>query len=161
MHLVCPACGVNPATRAERSGVMRGPQRRCAGLWLAATARASAAAPATSTDLMDAWRAAQQSASARRSQAGALWRPTVMLSGTAGVAGSDTALNGAQFSAPGLGTSEGVAFNTSVNRGTLGRWALSASLLILADEPTAALDTQRGTKVLAMLRASPASAARR
>ena len=119
----------------------------CAGLWLAASALASATAPAAATDLIDAWRAAQQhdldfavsraaqqSGAARRSQAGALWRPNVMLSGTAGVAGSDTAVNGAQFSAPGLGTSDGVAFNTSVNRGTLGRWALSASLPLISRE---------------------------
>lgn len=115
--------------------------------WLAALALASMTAPAVATDLIDAWRAAQQhdldfaisraaqqSGEARRSQAGALWRPNVMLSGTAGVAGSDTAVSGAQFSAPGLGTSDGVAFNTSVNRGTLGRWALSASLPLVSRE---------------------------
>lgn len=115
-------------------------QVHCAGLWLAASAPASMAAPAAATDLVDAWRpaqqhdldfavsrAAQQAGDARLGQAGALWRPNVTLSGTAGVAGSDTAINGAQFSAPGLGTSEGVAFNTSVNRGTLGRWALGAA----------------------------------
>lgn len=127
---------------------MRAPQRlHCVGLWLAASALAGMAVPAAATDLIDAWRAAQQhdldfavsraaqqSGAARRSQAGALWRPNVMLSGTAGVAGSDTAVNGAQFSAPGLGTSEGVAFNTSVNRGTLGRWALSASLPLISRE---------------------------
>jgi outer membrane protein len=127
---------------------MRASRRlHCAGLWLAASALASATAPAAATDLIDAWRAAQQhdldftvsraaqqSGAARRSQAGALWRPNVMLSGTAGVAGSDTAVNGAQFSAPGLGTSDGVAFNTSVNRGTLGRWALSASLPLINRE---------------------------
>ncbi|MEO5737431.1 MAG: TolC family protein [Variovorax sp.] len=79
-------------------------------------------------------RAAQQAGEARRGQAGALWRPSVMLSGTAGVAGSDTAVNGAQFAAPGLGTSDGVAFNTSVNRGTLGRWALSASVPLISRE---------------------------
>ena len=119
----------------------------CAGLCLAAAALASMAAPAAATDLIDAWRAAQQhdldfaisraaqqSGEARRGQAGALWRPTAMLSGTAGLAGSNTAVNGAQFSAPGLGTSDGVAFNTSVNRGTLGRWALSASLPIISRE---------------------------
>lgn len=127
---------------------MRAPRRlRCAALWLAAAALAGVAAPAAATDLIDAWRAAQQhdldfavsraaqqSGAARRSQAGALWRPTVMLSGTAGVAGSDTAVSGAQFSAPGLGTSDGVAFNTSVNRGTLGRWALSASMPLISRE---------------------------
>ncbi len=130
---------------------MRGPRRlRCAGLWLAVSALAAVAAPAAATDLIDAWRAAQQhdldfavsraaqqSAAARRSQAGALWRPNVMLSGTAGVAGSDTAVDGAQFSAPGLGTSDGVVFNTSVNRGTLGRWALSASLPLVSRERAA------------------------
>ena len=127
---------------------MRAPRPlHCAGLWLAAAALAAVASPAAATDLIDAWRAAQQhdldfavsraaqqSGAARRSQAGALWRPTVMLSGTAGVAGSDTAVNGAQFSAPGLGTSDGVAFNTSVNRGTLGRWALSASMPLISRE---------------------------
>jgi outer membrane protein len=99
------------------------------------------AAPAGATDLIDAWRAAQQhdldfataraaqqSGAARRDQASALWRPTVMLTGAAGVAGGETAVTGAQFSAPGFGTSDGVAFNTSANRGTLGRWSLSASL---------------------------------
>jgi len=57
-----------------------------------------------------------------------------MLTGTAGLGGSDTAVNGAQFSAPGLGTSEGVAFNTSVSRGALGRLALSASLPLFSRE---------------------------
>ena len=57
-----------------------------------------------------------------------------MLTGTAGVAGSDTAVSGARFSAPGFSTSEGVAFNTSVNRGTLGRFALSASLPLFSRE---------------------------
>ena len=59
--------------------------------------------PAGATDLVDAWRAAQQhdldyaaaraaweAGASRRDQAHALWRPTVMLAGTAGVAGSDT-----------------------------------------------------------------------
>ena len=128
--------------------MIRAPRRlRCAGLWLAAAALAGVATPAAATDLIDAWRAAQQhdldfavsraaqqSGEAKRGQAAALRRPTVMLSGTAGVAGSDTAVNGAQFSAPGLGTSEGVAFNTSVNRGTLGRLALSASLPLISRE---------------------------
>jgi outer membrane protein len=105
------------------------------------------AGPAAATDLIDAWRAAQQhdpdfaasraaqlSGETRRDQAGALWRPTVMLSGTAGVAGNSTAVDGAQFSAPGLGTSDGVSFNTSVNSGALGRWALSASLPLFSRE---------------------------
>lgn len=117
------------------------------GAALSAAWLAAMAVPAAATDLIDAWRAAQQhdldyaasraaqqAGAAKRSQASALWRPTVMLSGTAGVAGSDTAATGAQFSAPGFGTSEGVAFNTSVNHGTLGRWALSASLPLFSRE---------------------------
>ena len=97
--------------------------------------------PARATDLVDAWRAAQQhdlddiagraawqAGASRRDQAHALWRPSVMLSGTAGVAGSDTHAAGAQFSASGLGTSSGVGFDTSIKRGTLGRVGLSASL---------------------------------
>ncbi|MDE2502541.1 MAG: TolC family protein, partial [Burkholderiales bacterium] len=35
---------------------------------------------------------------------------------------------GAQFSAPGLGTSAGVGFDTSVNNGTATRWAITASM---------------------------------
>ncbi len=114
---------------------------------LCAAVLGALAAPAGATDLVDAWRAAQQhdldytasraaqqAGAARRDQAGALWRPTVTLTGTAGVAGGDTAVTGAQFSAPGFGTSDGVAFNTSVNRGTLGRWALSANLPLLNRE---------------------------
>lgn len=114
---------------------------------LVAAALAALALPAGATDLVDAWRgaqqhdldyaaarAAQQAGAARRGQASALWRPTVVLSGVAGVAGSDTAVTGAQFSAPGFGTSDGVAFNTSVNHGTLGRWALSASLPLVSRE---------------------------
>jgi outer membrane protein TolC len=116
-------------------------------VWFVAWVLALLAVPAAATDLIDAWRsaqqhdldfavarAAQQSGEARRGQASALWRPSVTLSGTAGVAGSDTAASGAQFSAPGLGTSDGVAFNTSVNRGTLGRWALSAKLPLISRE---------------------------
>ena len=111
------------------------------GAALACALLAATAGPVHATDLVDAWRAAQQhdldyaaaraawqAGATRRDQAHALWRPTVMLSGTAGVAGSDTHVEGAQFSAPGLGTSSGVGFDTSINRGTLGRVGLSASL---------------------------------
>ena len=130
MHLVCPFCSLRKFGAA------------LAAVWIAATA-----APAAATDLMEAWRAAQahdldyaasratqQGGEARRSQARALWRPTVLLTGTTGLAGSDTAVSGAQFSAPGFGTSGGVGFTTSVNRGALGRWALAASLPLVSRE---------------------------
>jgi outer membrane protein len=114
---------------------------RCGSVTLCAALLAGGALPARATDLVEAWhaaqqhdpdfaaaRAGQQAGATRRDQAAALWRPTVVLSGTAGLGGSDTSVSGAQFAAPGLGTSSGVGFDTSVNRGTLGRWAVQASL---------------------------------
>jgi outer membrane protein len=111
------------------------------GLALVCALVATTCLPACATDLVDAWRAAQQhdldyaaaraaweAGASRRDQALALWRPTELLAGIAGVAGSDTHASGAQFSAPGLGTSSGVGFDTSINRGVLGRVGLSASL---------------------------------
>lgn len=95
--------------------------------------------PAHAADLLEAWQAAQQhdrefavaraaslTAQPRRDQAGALWRPRVMLSATGGIAGNDTQTRGAQFETPAFGQSNDVAFSTSVSNGTLGRWAVSA-----------------------------------
>lgn len=96
--------------------------------------------PAAGADLVQAWRAAQQhdldyaaaraaydAAQARRGQAASLWRPSVALSGTVGRADSQTSVSGAQFSAPGLGTSNGVDFDTSVRNGNTWRVAVQAS----------------------------------
>lgn len=114
---------------------------------LACALGAAVCQPAAATDLVDAWHAAQQhdldyaaaraaweAGASRRDQARALWRPSVVLSGTAAVAGSDSSVSGARFSAPGLGTSSGVGFDTSINRGTLGRAGLSASLPLYDSE---------------------------
>ncbi len=94
---------------------------------------------ASATDLMDVWHAAQlhdldynaaisshKAGASKEDEANALWRPTVQLTGTAGRMTSDTATQGAQFSAPGQATTNGVAFNTSIHNGNLDRWALSA-----------------------------------
>lgn len=112
---------------------------RRAAIALAAGWLAVAAQPALATDLLDAWRAAQQNdleysaarsareaGVARREQGASLWRPTLQFSGTVGVGNNETAMSGAQFSAPGFGTSSGVDFNTSINGGTASRWALQA-----------------------------------
>ena len=72
-------------------------------------------------------RAAHATAQPRRDQATALWRPNVALTAAAGMGTSDSDVRGAQFSAPGLGTSNGVDFSTSVHGGTATRWALQAS----------------------------------
>ena len=99
---------------------------------------------------MQAWRAAQQhdpefaaaqaarqSGAAQRRQSGALWRPSVEFTAGAGLASSDSATRGASFSAPGMGSSNGVSFDTSVNNGTMQRWALSARQPLLSGERSA------------------------
>ena len=62
-------------------------------------------------------RSAREAGAARREQGAALWRPKVQFSGTLGIASNETSTAGAQFSAPGFGTSTGVDFNTSINGG--------------------------------------------
>lgn len=108
-------------------------------LRLAVLALLCGAGQARSADLVDAWRAAQahdpefvaalaarDAGQVRREQGAALWRPTVQLSGAAGWGESNTSTNGARFSAPGFGTVEGVAFDTSVNSGSTWRWSIQA-----------------------------------
>lgn len=114
---------------------------------LAAGWLAFATQPASAIDLLDAWRAAEQhdleysaarsareAGAARREQGASLWRPSLQFSGTVGVANGDTATSGAQFTAPGLGSSNGVDFNTSINGGTATRWALQARQPLLNRE---------------------------
>jgi outer membrane protein len=106
-----------------------------------ALATALFARTATAADLLEVWRAAVQNdksyavdsaahaaAEPRREQAAALWKPRVGLTASVGVANSETEAQGAQFSAPGLGQSNGVAFSTSVSNGTSSRWAVAASM---------------------------------
>jgi outer membrane protein len=101
----------------------------------------------SATDLVEAWRAAERNGlellsarqakaagDARRAQASSLWHPSVQFTGTAGVANSNTATTGAQFSALAFGISNNVAFNTSVNGGTTGRWALEARQPLFSGE---------------------------
>ena len=95
--------------------------------------------PAFALDLVDAWqvaqsvdpqfasaRAAREAGQTRREQGASLWRPSLQLSGTVGVANGDTSTQGARFSAPGFGTVDGANFDTSINGGTATRWALQA-----------------------------------
>jgi outer membrane protein len=110
------------------------------GFWTLALACALPFAPtAQATDLMQAWEgaarhdpqsniaeAARAAGASRRAQADALWRPNVVLSGTAGRASANSSMTGAHFFAPGFGDSSGVAFGTSVSDGNSTRWALSA-----------------------------------
>jgi outer membrane protein len=96
------------------------------------------ASGAQALDLTEAWRAAalhdpefaaaraaHEAGLARRTQAGALWRPNIQLESGVGRASIENATRGAAFSAPGLGASGGVAFDTSVTSGTSTRVALA------------------------------------
>ena len=112
---------------------------RAAARALALAAVVGVALPASAVDLLDAWRAAQQAdleyraaqsardaGAARREQGASLWRPSLQFSGTLGVANNETTTRGAQFAAPGMGSANGVDFDTSINGGTATRWALQA-----------------------------------
>jgi outer membrane protein len=118
-----------------------------ASLLLSALVLCGVASAVHAADLLDAWQAAQQSdmdyavaraaheaALPRRDQATALWRPTVSVSASVGIAGRETRTRGAQFSAPGSNPSDGVNFNTSITDGTAGRWSISASQPLYAPE---------------------------
>ncbi len=111
---------------------------RAGRLALAAALTLGAVAPAAAAGLVDAWRSAQRhdaeldvarasraAGAARATQAGALWQPQVGLSATAGIGRSETSVDGARFSAPGFGASDGVAFRTAVD-GPSARLALAA-----------------------------------
>ncbi|QXL84567.1 TolC family protein [Comamonas sp. NLF-1-9] len=108
--------------------------------WLPLAAALLLAPSAHALTLTQAWQAAEghdrQLAAARaaagvaepqRQQARALWRPQLALTASAGLAASDTKMRGAQFSAPGLGSSSGVDFATSIHGGAATRVALQAS----------------------------------
>ncbi len=124
-----------PEGRRRRTGTVGSAAvARCAMAMLAAVALQAHAA-----DLVDAWQAAQgvdpqfasaraarEAGEARREQGASLWRPSLQLSGTVGVANGETSTNGARFSAPGFGTVDGANFDTSINGGTATRWALQA-----------------------------------
>lgn len=90
-------------------------------------------------DLMQAWTRAREAdpdmvatlavrstAQGLRQQADAVWRPSVVASATGGAMRQESRTEGASFSTPTLAATSGVNFNTSVNHGTLGRWAVQA-----------------------------------
>ena len=112
-------------------------------------------APAAwSLDLLQAWqraeqhapesavaRAAREAGAARGEQARALWRPSVVLEGGVSYANGETAMRGAQFSAPGFGSATGVAFDTSVTGGTATRYALGLRQPVYNRERSAQADS--------------------
>ncbi|MEY4235406.1 MAG: hypothetical protein RLZZ454_664 [Pseudomonadota bacterium] len=81
--------------------------------------------------------AARLAGSTKKQQAAALWRPSVVLSASAGATSADSSTTGANFSAPGFPTSNGVEFNTSVTNGSSTRWTLAAKQPLLSAERSA------------------------
>lgn len=110
--------------------------KRLSGALLAA----SLSTPAVQAlDLLQTWEQARQhdpqmqmvqatrsSVQAFEAQAQSLWRPALMGSATVGAMSADTRMQGAQFSAPGFGQSNGVSFGTSASAATSTRWSLQA-----------------------------------
>lgn len=105
------------------------------------------ASTAQATDLIQAWQAAQQhdldyvaaqeahqAGQSQRDQSNALWRPSLQATGTTGRMTNDSQTQGAQFYAPGFPLTNNAAFNTSINNGTMDRFALSARQPIINRE---------------------------
>jgi outer membrane protein len=98
-----------------------------------------AALPAAATDLLAAWQAARdhdpvfaaataqsRTGDAKQRQGRALWLPQLTASAGTGIASSQNATEGAEFSAPGFGTSRKVDFRTSIDKGSVQRWEIAA-----------------------------------
>jgi outer membrane protein len=118
-------------------------------LLVAALGSASPAALAA-VDLMTAWEAAQQqdpslaaaradldAGQARGRQGRALLLPTLTVSGSAGYGAGSQNSTGAQFTAPGLGTVNGVDFRTDIRDGTATGWRVTAEQPIYNAERSA------------------------
>lgn len=118
--------------------------KRLSGALLVAALCAPAA---QALDLLQTWEQARQhdpqmqvvqatrsSVQAFEAQAQSLWRPVVMGSATVGAMSADTRMQGAQFSAPGFGQSNGVSFGTSASAATSTRWSLQAKQPLYSPE---------------------------
>jgi outer membrane protein len=83
---------------------------------------------------MQVVQATRSSVQAYEAQAQSLWRPVVMGSATVGAMSADTRMQGAQFTAPGFGQSNGVSFGTSASAATSTRWSLQAKQALYSPE---------------------------
>ena len=120
------ASGVYAATPATPpAAAMTEPACAATGAGLALSQAWSAAQQADSE--LAAARAAHASAEPQRQQAAALWRPAVGLTAAAGLGYGESRMHNAQFSAPGMGSSSGVSFGTSVTSGAATRIGVQAS----------------------------------
>lgn len=108
---------------------------------------------AQAEDLLQVWQAAKghdpqylaaqsdKSAGASRRDLGdTLFKPSVSLVASAGAVQQNTAIKGAQFSQPALGTYNDAGFNTSINSGTATKVALQANMPLYDRELSAQQD---------------------
>ncbi|MFT3930359.1 MAG: TolC family outer membrane protein [Spongiibacteraceae bacterium] len=107
--------------------------------WLALTLLVTGAASAEPVDLLQAWQSAQEHDAAfaaaraerrvgeqKHRQSRALLLPQVQAVGALGIASMSSRTSGAQFTAPGFGTSNDVDFRIDVDRGHAERWTIAA-----------------------------------
>jgi outer membrane protein len=122
----------------------------------------SVAASAGGLTVTDAWRAAmthdpkfaaaqaeRDVGRAHRSEGKALWRPTLSATGSVGRNDLDSRTQGAFFSAPGFGSTNGVDFQTNVNGGTATHWALIAEQPLFDSARLADSAVQKGAAQMA------------
>lgn len=83
---------------------------------------------------MQVVQATRSSVQAYAAQAQSLWRPVVMGSATVGAMSAESRMQGAQFTAPGFGQSNGVSFGTSASAATSTRWSLQAKQALYSPE---------------------------
>jgi outer membrane protein len=131
-----------PCESPRATGAAPAPSRRArkltARLVASALLTVGASSAALALDLIDVWRAAasndpefvaaraaHEAGLSRREQAAALWRPNVRLESGASRSAGDSSTRGAMFSAPGIGSTAAVGFDTSITGGTGTRVALA------------------------------------
>ena len=121
---------------ATKAGLVSRPKAWALGVMACVVVQVSTA---QTLDLLQVWERARQAdpqmaaaqasratAQALRQQADSVWRPAVMASATGGAMSMQSRMTGAEFSTPSMPSTTGVNFNTSINHGTTGRWALQA-----------------------------------
>ena len=129
---------------------------------LVAVSLFSGSAGAAGLGIADAWQAATNHdptfAAARAqweagrthlAQGRALWMPTLAVQGSAGRGDQQTQTSGAEFSAPGFGSTTGVDFQTSVNNGTSRQWAFVAEQPLYDPARMADFTAQKNTAAVA------------
>lgn len=151
-HSPMPAWPAVPHIRPATATTGFTKKALCTPLLIAA-ALLNIAAPSAARagdDLLTAWQAAArhdpvfgaareqlQAGHARQQQGSALLRPQVALTGAAAVVSSDNNTTGAQFRAPGFGSSTDAEFRTKVNGGQSAGWSLVAQQPIYNAERSA------------------------